>query len=298
MEERLNQSVNEVRQCFSRLSVRKGFILVIFFTIPVSVALLFAIDSAEIEKTWSEIIVSYSLYAVPFLLFIWVLLKKEIPKSAIFQGDSADISRIMIVIPLMALSFGIIWVTILGLNSVSAGLGESYLNWMNSVDMFETDSDTGLMQYVLLFILISFVAPVIEEIIFRGIMIERLGAKYSYGAAVIISSILFGMLHINPVGAFITGLVLSMEYLRSRTLMIPILIHIVNNATATIMLFYADFTGTDTGEAETVSSYLDDAWIGILLFAAGTGWLIWYIYQNWSPFVKEQKPFDLGSDEE
>lgn len=41
-------------------------------------------------------------------------------------------------------------------------------------------------------------APVLEELIFRGMMLEGLLKKYSPVTSIIISSILFGVAHLNP----------------------------------------------------------------------------------------------------
>lgn len=126
-------------------------------------------------------------------------------------------------------------------------------------------------------------------------MIERIGSKYNYGWAVIISSVIFAVLHPTPVGAFIVGVVLSLVYLKTGSLMIPILIHAANNAIAVfLMIAYAKFA-FDFGFWETVEPYVSNAWVGVLLFTAGIIWLGRYLKQNWQ-IVIDKQPFKIEAE--
>lgn len=78
-------------------------------------------------------------------------------------------------------------------------------------------------------------APVFEEVLFRGYIAGTL--RYAYGAvaAWVISALLFAVVHAIPsvmVAALFSGLVLSFYYLRYRSLVMVILLHAMNNATA------------------------------------------------------------------
>ena len=83
---------------------------------------------------------------------------------------------------------------------------------------------------LLLFIALS--AGITEEFIFRGYLLPRFEIlfKNSY-IAIIVSSILFGLLHLGyrtigqVVGPFIIGLVLSVYYWKYRNIAIPIISH-------------------------------------------------------------------------
>lgn len=58
--------------------------------------------------------------------------------------------------------------------------------------------------------LLSFVvlAPVLEELIFRGVILDGLLRRYSPAKAILVSSFLFGAVHLNP-WQFVTGFVLG-----------------------------------------------------------------------------------------
>ena len=85
------------------------------------------------------------------------------------------------------------------------------------------------------------IAPIMEEIVFRGIIMKGLTNKGVHPwKAIMFSALLFGIIHANPwqlVGASITGLVLGYIYWQSGTLLLPILLHAFNNASV-LCLYY------------------------------------------------------------
>jgi len=77
-----------------------------------------------------------------------------------------------------------------------------------------------------------FFVPLSEEVFFRGYMLRFLDQRTGRVAAVIVSSALFAVIHLNPSGIvvyFIIGLVLAFLYLRTGRLWAPILAHMVHN---------------------------------------------------------------------
>ncbi len=80
-----------------------------------------------------------------------------------------------------------------------------------------------------------FLAPFFEEIIFRGYMGGILRKACGVTVAWIFSSLLFGLAHGTPsiiVSATASGLILGFYYLRYRSLILVIMLHAMNNATA------------------------------------------------------------------
>ena len=78
-------------------------------------------------------------------------------------------------------------------------------------------------------------APLLEEVVFRGYITS--GLQYAYGpiTAWFISSLIFGIAHgdIAPaINATFCGLVLGFYYMRYRSLMLVIMLHSMNNLTA------------------------------------------------------------------
>jgi membrane protease YdiL (CAAX protease family) len=99
--------------------------------------------------------------------------------------------------------------------------------------------DLGADQSTLLLIagalLVIVVAPVCEELFFRGFIYRVLRLRMGFVLAAAIDGVLFGLVHgalvIVPVLAFL-GAVLCWTYERSGTLFVPIALHALNNAIA------------------------------------------------------------------
>ncbi|MEL7834653.1 type II CAAX endopeptidase family protein [Fodinibius sp. Rm-B-1B1-1] len=290
-----NQGIRRIRKRFSRISLKKGFFSILFFIILSVIGSYLVVNEFDLDSSWQNIIISYAVYVTPFLLIIWVLRETNQPFSFIVKGDSDELSQVFIAIPLIIISIGVAWMVILVLNEISAGAADNYLNWLSNTELFKFGPETTLLQYVLFLGMITVVAPVVEEIIFRGIMIERIGAKYNYSWAIVISSVIFGILHSEPVGAFISGVVLSLVYLKTRSLIIPILIHIANNSIASFFIIADETFVFSNSRWETTEPYISNAWVGILLFTAGIGWLSWYLKHNWKNVV-EQQGFKLKAE--
>ena len=83
-------------------------------------------------------------------------------------------------------------------------------------------------------------APLIEEIVFRGIVFRSLRRVSPAWVAILASSVLFGLYHMNPVQivyATLMGLVAGIIYEKSNNLLFPILVHVANNLVAAIQGF-------------------------------------------------------------
>jgi len=86
-------------------------------------------------------------------------------------------------------------------------------------------------------------APIIEEMIFRGVIMHGLMRNYSKFTAVFVSALLFALFHLNPwqfPATFILGLVLGILMLRTRNIYLCILGHATNNGLVLISMVYFD----------------------------------------------------------
>ena len=99
------------------------------------------------------------------------------------------------------------------------------------------------------FLTIVIAAPLLEELIFRGVMLDGLLKRYSPVKAILVSSILFGFVHLNPwqfVGAFLIGVFIGWIYYHTRSLSLAIIIHAVNNFVSFLIVFIGEkFYGLD-----------------------------------------------------
>jgi membrane protease YdiL (CAAX protease family) len=85
--------------------------------------------------------------------------------------------------------------------------------------------------------LLVIAAPILEELIFRGIVLDGFLKQYSPMKSILISSTLFGLVHLNPwqfITAFFIGIFAGWIYYRTRSLSLAILVHASTNSCAFI----------------------------------------------------------------
>ncbi len=97
--------------------------------------------------------------------------------------------------------------------------------------------------HIAVFATLVIAAPVLEEFIFRGVILDGLLKKHSPYRAIMVSSLLFAIVHLNPwqfVTAFIMGLFIGWVYYRTGSLSMAIIIHGANNLFVTIPAFFME----------------------------------------------------------
>ncbi|MBN1444745.1 MAG: CPBP family intramembrane metalloprotease [Candidatus Omnitrophica bacterium] len=102
--------------------------------------------------------------------------------------------------------------------------------------------------YVLfsMFFLSCIAAPFAEEVIFRGVIYTALKEKFSVPSAIIISSLLFALLHneIFQIGAlFAFGILLAYIFEKHDNLWLSISVHFFNNLFANAAIFLIKYAG-------------------------------------------------------
>lgn len=95
---------------------------------------------------------------------------------------------------------------------------------------------------VVMIIMTVIMAPIFEEIIFRGIIQKGLINKgVAPWKAILYASIIFGVVHGNPwqfISAVMLGCVLGLVYHKTKSLLMPILLHAFNNLTLSLLVLY------------------------------------------------------------
>jgi len=85
------------------------------------------------------------------------------------------------------------------------------------------------------------VAPICEEIIFRGLLYGALENRLGVAGAILISAVVFAVVHLQItyfIGLLGVGIVLGWARWKTGSLGLPIVLHIINNAAAMLMLQY------------------------------------------------------------
>lgn len=85
------------------------------------------------------------------------------------------------------------------------------------------------------FVGLGIIAPVAEELIFRGLTYRRMRRIFPLWAAVVLSALLFAVYHGNPIQmifAFPLAVVLALIYEHGKLFIFPVLFHVGSNLTA------------------------------------------------------------------
>lgn len=125
---------------------------------------------------------------------------------------------------------------------------------------------TSYLDFVRALFIGSIIPAISEETLFRGFLQSSLEQEYKPHKAIIITSLIFSILHLNPTGLIpliFIGLYLGFLAYTTNNLILPMIIHFINNTFAIIVIFSPVLTNTENQISEV--SLLT----GILLLTIG-----------------------------
>lgn len=205
-------------------------------------AILCGMISSEITKAFSdnasnpmpEIISLLLFYVLYFIIISPILFRSKLSYTKLF-GAFPQLSTIkkyvLWTVPLVIFSYVMFYLQFLPVHHLMPEIADWWF-----IDRSELTTRQHLHNYffaqVLEFFTIVLVAPIVEEFFVRGIMLTRWSIKWGTPKAILVSSFLFAILHSNIIGAFFFGFVMSVLYIRTKSLFMPIVLHIANNFTA------------------------------------------------------------------
>lgn len=119
-----------------------------------------------------------------------------------------------------------------------------------SVSEIAGGSET-LIEQILVIVAIAVAAPIIEEVIYRGMLLSTLRRRFGRWASILISAAIFASVHavLDPnaiaavPGLFLLGAVLAYAALRTGDLSLPIALHSGVNLLAALALLYGQEIG-------------------------------------------------------
>jgi hypothetical protein len=126
---------------------------------------------------------------------------------------------------------GLIWSACFGIIT-SLVFAVLYAVGQNPLTLIETRLPSNHSEIILFFLIGGFIAPITEEIFFRGILYGFF-RRWGVLVALILSTLLFVLVH--PIGSRIPlpqvvgGIVFAVSYEMTRSLLTPITIHILGN---------------------------------------------------------------------
>jgi len=149
---------------------------------------------------------------------VWHYFVKETPVIAMPKGRKKDIGILFILGGCAALAVNILF-------SLIGFTGSSEVYEQVAEKQFALPLWAGIILY-------GIVSPIAEEIVFRGIVYNRMHRQYGKWIAIIGSALLFGLYHGNIVQAlygFMLGLLIAVLYEKYASFAVPVIIHSAAN---------------------------------------------------------------------
>ena len=107
------------------------------------------------------------------------------------------------------------------------------------IDLGEIMRPDSTLGYIFLFLAVVIIAPIGEEIVFRGFL-QRFLERYwkDVTRAVLVTSLFFAMIHFNPfwtIQIYLLGVILGFLAWKTKSVIPSIILHIINNGSAFIL---------------------------------------------------------------
>ncbi|TVQ14364.1 MAG: CPBP family intramembrane metalloprotease [Leptolyngbya sp. DLM2.Bin27] len=268
------------------LALKARLVVVSFFVISLGLALVFGTLGALelLPLRGDDPLLAPILYSLIFggLCGAILLTTKQVPlRLGMLLGPwplhLAWVQLLGLVGGMFLFSVGAFQVSYLALALVAPGWVESTLQqslWMSA----NQTTDPGLYNALMLFSVLV-VAPIAEEFIFRGVLLHRWGVKWGIRPAIVLTSVLFGVLHSNLVGLFMFGVVMSLLYLSTRSLVVPMVAHALNNAIASGIDRLA--TQPAAHVIDTLAEFRASWWLGVVCLLVSAPWVLRYVVYHW-----------------
>lgn len=178
------------------------------------------ISSGNDVNLFNEYLSSKQIYLIFILAIIFIpLLIKDYKKINYDKNNKIDYLQLILIGIILSLIYNVF---------------AYYFNFLLKTSLF--DNNNNLMVTL---ISTGLIGPIIEELMFRGIIYNELKNKYSNMKAILITTIFFAVIHMNIIQilyAFALGFILIFVYEKYKNIKAPIILHMASNMTTTLFL--------------------------------------------------------------
>jgi uncharacterized protein len=230
------------------------------------------------RNTYLDLVAAFATFAPPLAWIAGQLRRRGLEWSVLLGPCPAErpwLRWLGLVAGLIALSVSAVWALWWPLSFVWPGVVES---WVLDDDTRLLVGDTALARgahAAILALLIAVAGPILEELIFRGVLLRRWTRCWGATRAVVASSLLFGLLHVDILGSVYFGFALCMLAMKGGGVRVPIVIHMLNNASAVTMGLIVEAFELG-GEEWTLEQFREQVWWALPLFVVAAAWAVWW----------------------
>lgn len=156
--------------------------------------------------------------------FIIILLLKWHSKDSCEKPRKKSLNRNnFICVVLMIIGFRIVY-------------DNSLIFWVNKMPMPEFIAkafEDMAIEPIIMILSVAVIAPIYEEVVFRGILLKGMANKINPTVALIVSALFFALMHMNipqGINAFLLGIIIGSIYLNTGSIYLSIFAHFINNS--------------------------------------------------------------------
>ncbi|SDK73410.1 CPBP family intramembrane glutamic endopeptidase [Alkalibacterium thalassium] len=147
-----------------------------------------------------------------------------------------------------------------------------------------------------LFIVAVIFAPVVEEIVFRGYLLNKWVDKYGVNKGIIFSSVVFMAIHLQSlfIPQLLVGLVCGVIYVKYNNLIYPIIAHALYNLLVILPLFLAPSVSIADAQAEFLmlrDGLPTEYVVYSALFILSLIFLLWLLRREWKSLRNSDSPY-------
>lgn len=196
----------------------------------------------EIDALYNEAILKHSITLTVLTnlisLGIYYLIFR-LTKKSFFKKIKTDLPDNKSYLPTIALGFSAQFVTNLVLGLLMNVLKVFPQKWVD--ELTQNNEIVDIANPVLSFFAVVILAPVFEEILCRGLLLNTLRKTMPKWGAIVVSAVIFGIIHGNPIQfiyATALGILLGWIYTKFDSILIPMLCHLVFNLISQIASYF------------------------------------------------------------
>lgn len=186
-------------------------------------------------KEWFLMISNAVIFLLVIAAFDFLIVRPTTRKKLNFNFSPTNFYTYLLIFPLMLGMMFIAEFITAQIPTTGPFFGEFYEFFSDLMSKLTDDKAVMILMAVIM-------APIFEEIIFRGIIQKGLINKgVEPWKAILLASIIFGVVHANPwqfVGAVLLGCVLGLVYYKTKSLLLPMLLHGFNNLCSSLLIIY------------------------------------------------------------
>ena len=204
-----------------------GFVAAVVATFVLVVAVVLATGHAP-SRTPGHPLVALSelVFYGACGMFVWYRLR-SLGRTFFRPLNGRDVRVLLLgIVALFAIRFGTVALLIVSNQTKHVQAGFEHFS------VTSTAPTVTAFSVVLAVATMVVVAPVVEEIVFRGLLFGALAPRLGVFAAAVVTALLFGFVHGDPVlfpALAALGFVAALAYAATGNLIVPIILHALNN---------------------------------------------------------------------